>query len=327
MEVAVIGLGSMGKRRIKLLQKNVKDIIVYGVDLRKDRRDEAQSLLGIETYSTLEELRDSNISAVIICTSPNTHQDMIKQAIDYRLHVFTEINLNSKYYDKILDLAAQNNVKLFLSSTFLYRKEIQYINSLVEKSNRKIFYRYHVGQYLKDWHPWESYRDFFVAHKETNGCREIFAIELPWIIEVFGHINNYLVVKNKVSNLDIDYPDNYSVILEHNNGTVGTINVNLVSKIAKRDFELIGEEFQVQWNGSPTGLHVWNNEKNKMENIILYNDFINDKAYASSIIEDAYLEELNEFLRYIAGEITEPKYSFEKDKYILQVIDGVEGDI
>lgn len=35
MEVAVIGLGSMGKRRIKLLQKNVKDIIVYGVDLRK----------------------------------------------------------------------------------------------------------------------------------------------------------------------------------------------------------------------------------------------------------------------------------------------------
>ena len=35
-----------------------------------------------------------------------------------------------------------------------------------------------LGQYLPDWHPWESYKSFFVSNKKTNGCRELFAIEL-----------------------------------------------------------------------------------------------------------------------------------------------------
>ncbi|MDE6927475.1 MAG: hypothetical protein K2P06_01985, partial [Muribaculaceae bacterium] len=66
-------------------------------------------------------------------------------------------------------------------------------------------YIYHVGQYLPEWHPWENYQDFFVGDKRTNGCREIMAIEFPWLIETFGEIREVSVLHDKMSHLNIDY--------------------------------------------------------------------------------------------------------------------------
>ena len=48
-KIAIVGLGSMGKRRIRNLQHlQVTDII--GFDLRQDRCDEATNSYGIKTF-------------------------------------------------------------------------------------------------------------------------------------------------------------------------------------------------------------------------------------------------------------------------------------
>lgn len=105
--------------------------------------------------------------------------------------VFTELNLVSDGYEEFTKDEYDN--RLFLSSTLLYRKDIQYIKDRV--GEERVNYVYHVGQYLPDWHPWESYKDFFVGDKRTNGCREIMAIDLPWIESAFGKIVDFSVVK------------------------------------------------------------------------------------------------------------------------------------
>lgn len=94
---------------------------------------------------------------------------------------------------------------LFLSSTLLYRAEMLKIKEETNKIAGQINYIYHVGQYLPDWHPWENFKDYFVADKRTNGCRELFAIELPWLIDAFGKIKQTTAMKSKMSSLDIDY--------------------------------------------------------------------------------------------------------------------------
>ena len=47
MNVLVIGLGSMGKRRIRLIQELFPEAFIYGVDARQDRREEVSDLYGI----------------------------------------------------------------------------------------------------------------------------------------------------------------------------------------------------------------------------------------------------------------------------------------
>ena len=64
-------------------------------------------------------------------------------------------------YDENIALAKAKDKILFLSSTFLYRKENQSIIEKVHEAQCPLNYIYHVGQYLPDWHPWESYNNYF----------------------------------------------------------------------------------------------------------------------------------------------------------------------
>ena len=50
MNIAVIGLGSMGKRRIRLIKALYPDYNIIGIDGRKDRRQEAYEQFEIGCY-------------------------------------------------------------------------------------------------------------------------------------------------------------------------------------------------------------------------------------------------------------------------------------
>lgn len=327
MNIAVIGLGSMGKRRIRLLKDEYPEITLIGVDGRIDRQEEVQSIFDLKTYTSLDEATGKeNLDAVIISTSPISHESIIRNALDHELHVFTEINLINDYYDEVMLIAKEKGSQLYLSSTFLHRKEIQFIKNKIS-DDKQVTYRYHVGQYLPDWHPWESYKDFFVSNKKTNGCREIFAIELPWITSVFGNFKTVEVQRAKISTLELDYPDTYSLLVTHENGIQGTINVNIVSRESRRELQIIGEQTTINWNGTPDSLRAWSTEENSMQSIQLYDTFMNLEGYAKNIIEDAYLAEIKEYISLLRREIHQTKYSFIKDKAIIDWINVFEEGI
>ena len=256
MRFIVIGLGSMGKRRIRLLLKINPNFKIFGVDSNVDRQFEVARDFAIMTYESLQEALSYNdqIDAVLVCTSPIYHADIIMESLNRNLNVFTEINLVTDRYNEIIELAKQKNIKLFLSSTPLYRKEIRFINEIVKNTIENLSYTYHVGQYLPDWHPWEKVSDFFVSNPRTNGCREIFAIELPWIIETFGEVKQMFTIKAEQSVLNLNYPDTYRVILQHETGAIGTISVDVVSRKALREFRLIGDNTYLEWMGTPDSL-------------------------------------------------------------------------
>lgn len=139
MRVAVIGLGSMGKRRIRLLKqyiekegkrngrKNEKWEIT-GIDLSRERCLEVEELCNIETFSDLDKgLSKGNIDCALICSSPASHAELIHECLKRGLHVFTEMNLVNDRYHENQRLAGEKKRVLFLSSTFLYRKEIEFM--------------------------------------------------------------------------------------------------------------------------------------------------------------------------------------------------------
>jgi len=324
VRVAVIGLGSMGKRRIRLIRKYRETFQIVGVDTNEERRKACEDEYQIETFNSLTDAVDTNsIDCVFVCTSPLSHSKIITQCLNYGLHVFTELNLVDDGYDENILLARQKGLKLFLSSTFLYREEIKKIRNLSKQTGSALNYTYHIGQYLPDWHPWENYKDFFVGDKRSNGCREIFAIELPWLVDVFGDIIKIDVIKSKISNLNIDYNDNYLILIQHKNGHKGTLAVDVVSRKAVRNLEVYSEQIYLHWDGSPTGLYVYDFGSKKDVNIKLYDEIDQLNNYSSFVVENAYLNEVISFFEAVTeGKI--PAYSFEKDKDILKIIDRIE---
>lgn len=327
MKIIVIGLGSMGKRRINLISKYYNNKIeLVGIDTNASRRLEVEEKFNIKTFSSIEDaITIFNPIAAFICTSPISHSNLIMECLSRKLHVFTEINLLKDRYDEIIKLSKQENLKLFLSSTFLYRKEIQFIQNEIKQSLKKLNYRYHVGQYLPDWHPWENIKDFFVSDKRTNGCRELFAIEMPWIINTFGKVKHISVIKDNISSLELGFPDSYIVTLEHESGHKGVMNVDIVSRKAIRNLEVYGEDLHLFWSGTPDSLMKYDIETKETYNVETYTKIDKDSRYADNIIENAYLEEIETFIKIINGENALQRYSFKQDIYTLDLMDRIEG--
>jgi predicted dehydrogenase len=327
MTVVVIGLGSMGRRRIRLLKKYDSELKIIGIDTSEERRKQSEEEYGIMTAENFADISvRQEADCAFVSTSPLSHAELINTCLKNDIHVFTELNLVDTMYDENIRLAKEKDKVLFLSSTFLYRKEVEYIYDKIHGYDGKVNYLYHVGQYLPDWHPWESYKNFFVGKKETNGCREFMAIDLPWIVNVFGNVKSIKAVGDKISDLDVDYPDNYLLLIEHENGNKGTIAVDIVSRKASRNLEVFGEQIYITWDGTPQGLSWYDFEQKKDIKINMYETVDKRSDYAATIIEDAYYSEICNFFRVIAQK-EKPKYSFEKDREVLKIIDYVENKV
>lgn len=329
MKIIVIGLGSMGKRRIRLMLQHYKDISLLGIDTKEDRRAAAAELFNIPTFSDFESaIQQEKPDAAFICISPAGHPQVIKRCLEEQLHVFTEINLINENHEELIRLADKNKRILFLSSTPLYRRELDYINNRINSGNKpeRCHYRYHVGQYLPEWHPWESHKDFFVFDKKTNGCREIFAIELPWMIRNFGKIKNMTITNDTLSTLDLDYPDSYQLLIEHESGNKGTMNVDVVSPKAVRNLEIYSENMYISWDGRPDGLMEYDSETKKMNRIDLYIEVDQNRLYADNIIENAYLEEIIAFMGCLNRDVrADMRYTMSEELEVLRLIDTIEG--
>lgn len=322
MNILVIGLGSMGKRRIRLIKEINPGAIVFGVDGREDRRKEVSDLFGIENFASLADVSSKNIECAFVCTSPLSHSSIIEECLNKRWNVFTELNLVKDGYERNTIKAKENGCTLFLSSTFLYREEIHFIKSQID-NERKWNYIYHIGQYLPDWHPWENYKEFFIGDKRTNGCREIMAIELPWLSKTFGDIIDFQVMSDKMTELKIDYNDNYMIQLRHADGNKGVLVVDVVSPYAVRKFEAYTEGEYIQWDGTPESLMHYNQKSGQLEHVKLNEKVEHKDGYRAFVIENAYKKEIEEFFAVVKNEKV-PLYGFEQDRKILDLIDTLE---
>ena len=324
MKVVVIGLGSMGKRRVRLIKELYPDYEVVGVDARQDRQAEARNQSGIQTFSSLDDV--SGCDCAFVCTQPLSHANIITACLEKGWNVFTELNLVNDGYDRNIALAQKNNIVLFMSSTFLYREETRYIRKNVRAStagtDNRWNYIYHIGQYLPDWHPWESYKDFFVGDKRTNGCREILSVELPWLIETFGSIEKLNAVSDKMTGLDIDYDDNFMIQVKHSNGNKGVLVVYVVSPNAVRNFTAYTGGAYLSWGGNPKSIFEFDIESKELKNVILSEQAEHRDGYASFVVENAYKNEIREFFNAVLNG-KKPEYSFEQDKAVLALIRAI----
>ena len=86
MRIAVVGLGSMGQRRIRLLKSrfDVSSEDIVGIDLDEKKRSQAAQEYSIFTSDDMEGLLASqDIDAVFVCTGPASHGKIINRNTDF----------------------------------------------------------------------------------------------------------------------------------------------------------------------------------------------------------------------------------------------------
>lgn len=321
-EYVVIGLGSMGKRRIRcLMSLGVVPENIWGMDSREDRRGKAKEDYGIKIAMDESQINFNKVKAIIVSLPPDKHNIGIDIAIRYSKPVFVEASVIIEDAKKVRE--ASKHIFLAPSCTFVFHPIIKEIKKIVSSGRfgKVCNFSYHSGQYLPDWHPWENVKDFYVSKRETGGAREIVPYELTWITDLFGFPEEIKGFYRKTGETGCNIEDSYVCIMSYGN-MVGMLLVDVVSRYPARNLIINLECGQIQWRWDTEQIEVYdalsrkrffiNQGKQKHEN-----------GYSTMIGEDMYREELESFLTNIHDPAKYPN-TLEKDIKVLELLTDIE---
>ncbi len=324
MKFLVIGLGSMGKRRIRCLQY-LKEKNIIGFDVREDRCKEVKEKYGVETFARFEDAMAKKPDVFIISVPSNLHHHYAMRVAKEKKHFFTESNFLSEGIDDLVAIEEKGGLVAVPSFTLSHKHSLKLMKKFAkEKKTGKILsFIYHLGAYLPDWHSCEDYRHVYYSKKETSGCREMVAFELTWITWMLGKIKKVSAFKSKVSDLETDIDDIYQVILELDNGILGNMMIDVISRKSGREMKLVGEEGNIVWNSEESKLKVYLAEKKEWEEYPEENELLTEPGYSVKINERMYIEEIDDFLKALKGEKSYP-YTFRQERGIVDVLKAID---
>lgn len=325
MKFLVIGLGSMGKRRIRnLIHHKVKPTSVAGFDLSSDRRQETEKQYRVTTFGDFQSaVEEFQPNAFIISTPPHLHAKYFLYAAKHKKHFFVEVGTTDDGYKKLYPLLNDSFVAA-PSFTFRYYEPVMKIRELIAKGTigKVLAFNHHLGQYLPDWHPWEDYRNFYVSQPESSACREMVPYELQWIQFVLN--DEFVTAKgitNKQSDLELKIDDTYTALLQSKTGITGTLMVELLARPAVRVFRILGSQGTVEWNWQKYEINIWSTKLKKWKTIKLKKG--KKVAGYKTTTEEMYEAELGDFLKALKKKKKYP-YTFRQDAKNFTLLKKIE---
>ncbi len=324
MKFLIIGLGSMGKRRIRNLNAlGYSSNQIYGFDVRNDRLAEVESTYKINLLKELDEEAWKIVNCVIISTPPDKHLPYLWEAAKHGLPMFVEASVILEGLDELQMYAEDKKILIAPSCTMRFHPSIQIIKEIVhsKKYGKITSYYYISGQFLPDWHPWEHIKDFYASQRATGGCREIVPYELTWMVDIFGFPEEISGFNSKTSSLEADIDDVYVINLKHKD-FLGSLNVDVVARHATRLLILNMEEGQILWD--------WNTKQVKLYDAIekrwiIYHEPEGTSAegYVKNIVEEMYIGEIQTFIKSIESGTPFPN-TLQDDIKVLELLNLVE---
>lgn len=326
MKYLVIGLGSMGKRRVRNLQAlGIKQ--VAGFDTRADRRQETHEKYGIQVFNDLEEAMKNFVpEAFMISTPPDLHMHYAYYAYAHGVSCFIEASVvDADKIKKLSSLVQNSKIIMAPSCTMRYFPGPKKIKELIRAGEigSVLNVNYQTGQYLPDWHPWEDIRDFYVSKRETGAAREIVPFELTWLNDIFGRSTALACVKAKLSDMSADIDDVYHCILRYDSNTIANITVEVISRPkACRDMRIIGSKGEIVFSADTNSVRYINTSMKEWE------EFNFDKGTIESQYinpEEPYIAEVRDFVSALEkNDQSLFPNSLDDDYEILQTLYSLE---
>ena len=325
MKFLVVGIGSMGERRIRNLTRlNLGPIA--GFDLREDRRTEAAKRYGVAAYDDLTvALDDYRPEAVIVSTPPNKHMEIAGMVLERGMHVFCEVGTTAGGMREVFDLAERKGLVAAASCTMRFHPSVKKMKALIDAGaiGRVLAYTHQCGQYLPDWHKHEDYRAFYVSQVETSACREMVVFELTWLNWlVGGSVDLVTAMHGKVTDLECEVDDVYQLLLRYRGGALCHLMIDVAARAAVRSTRVLGSDGTLEWYAQSKVLRhfdaqaqAWT-EYPEPEAVV-------QPGYSETSIEGMYIEEMDAFAKACRREAPFPN-SFADDLNVLETLSAAE---
>ena len=141
------------------------------------------------------------------------------------------------------------------------------VQSLIKQKTigKIIFAKAECGFYLPNWHPWEDYRKFYMAHKNQGGGVLLdTSHEINYLQRLFGKVKSIQGIVGKFSNLEITSDDlTLSILKFKKNNVIGHVHLDLLQFEKSRSFKIIGTKGIIEGSLTTNEIKIFENNKKK----------------------------------------------------------------
>jgi UDP-2-acetamido-3-amino-2,3-dideoxy-glucuronate N-acetyltransferase len=249
-KLAIVGLGKWGKNLVREFSK-ISNVIICSSNGKKENIQWlTKEYPNIKYAKNIQELLQSkSIDAIVIATPIKTHFSLSHLVLESNKHVFIEktISENSKMGEKLITLAKNKNLEIFVGHIFLYHpilKKLKEIN------------KYEPITYLKmNWMRSDSFNEDILL--------ELVSHFLSISIELLGTPKSIKVLnwKKNISSCDI-----ITIELTFTANKKCILDINRLSNFKKRVITIITKQNTFEWEDDL--LYKFNKKKQLFELIL-----------------------------------------------------------
>lgn len=318
MKIAVIGLGSIGRRHVRIIKNVIPDIYIISVRTGRGGSVPEDEIVN-ERVKNIEHAIDRDVDGVIISSPASYHiRDAIK-CIESGIPVLIEKPLSAKYSEanKLLE-SKHSNSKAFDRSlvgyVLRYHPAYDRLLKIVRDKEFGILRgaRIDSRSYLPEWRPEKDYRKSVSAIKRLGGgvLREL-SHEIDFTMSILGRFKSVYATRNEISTIDINTEERVDMIANINSDISISMNFDFASSIPVRRFCAWFTEGKVCWDLLNQTIKITKingekyNESHKVEKDIIF------------------IKQFNNFIKCINGE-ENAKCTINEGIYVMKVIDAIE---
>lgn len=262
--VLIVGLGSIGKRHLRLarqflphaeiavLRHKVDLIIPEGADY---------------IFSTMVEALTFAPTLAVIASPANFHLAAAIPLAEAGVHLLIEkpLSATSEGVKDLIGVCRKTNVVLAVGYNLRYLQSLKKFKSMVDDQVIGSIWsvRSEVGQYLPSWRPGSDYRQGVSAQYALGGgvLREL-SHEIDYLCWIFGEVDWVQAILAQQSDLEIDVEDTVHLVLGFAaNGNerqlIASVNLDFIRQDTTRLCTAIGKLGSLRWNGIAGTVELW----------------------------------------------------------------------
>lgn len=295
-KVLICGLGSIGKKYLKIINKQWPSIKVCALRSKKLSCYDTNEIKNNQIYKSFYNLGEAkrwDPDCVIISNPANLHLDYALNFVKEGKHIFIEkpIGVGNETYDKWQELISfHKKIKILIGYVFRHDIGVNKIKEEVKNLGKLIEADFYCGSWLPDWRIGKNldYKKSVSANSELGGGALLeLSHEVDLAYWLLGPLKILYAYLNKSDTLEIDVEDNTIIHALGNDKCSVTLRLNFCTHENIRLINIKGSKGSLNYDLISGKI------------IIKIGEDIKEIKYENFSKEEKYISQINHFFECI----------------------------
>jgi len=269
--LAIVGLGSIGRRHLRLISEIRPDIKIIVVRSGHGSACDEEKM-AVKITDSIGDAIKEGIQAAIISSPATLHLKQSLELAKNGIHLLIEkpISHTSDRVKELLKIVNENRITTMIGYVLRYDLgAIKFKNWLDNKIKGKILHaRIECGSYLPDWRPDQDYRKTVSALSELGGGVLLeLSHEIDYLYWFFGKPKDVQAQIRNSGTLDINVEDQVDLLMTSEQGYCISVQIDFNRRHVERKCKVLTTEGELIWDAVNKNV-TWkgvNKEQSKYE--------------------------------------------------------------